>query len=230
MEFQVRHSSLPAGIEPAVPPAALAAIRAGEADVFGDLFMAHARSVYGFCGRRTGEWSHAEDLTSIVFLEAWRTRERAFVTQDGSPLAWLLGIARNVTAMSRRSRRRYDAALARFAGRAEARVASGASVVEDDALDAADRERVARLVAGAVSRLPRDVREVAELCLLAELDTAAAGHALGLPPSVVASRLGNARRQLRRLLRSREIGEPSWLIGNEQGERLPGAAADTKGA
>lgn len=46
----------------------------GEAAAFGVLFERHARGVYNACFRRTGEWSAAEDVTAVVFLEAWRRR------------------------------------------------------------------------------------------------------------------------------------------------------------
>jgi len=39
---------------------------------FEALFELHARTIYNFCFRRTGDWAQAEDLTSVVFLEAWR--------------------------------------------------------------------------------------------------------------------------------------------------------------
>jgi DNA-directed RNA polymerase specialized sigma24 family protein len=94
----------------------LTGVRNGDAQVFGDLYLAHARQVYSFCGRRTGNWTGAEDLTSIVFLEAWRTRERAFLV-EGSLRAWLFGIAAHVISTSERSGRRHRAALRRFAGR-----------------------------------------------------------------------------------------------------------------
>ena len=36
------------------------------------LFERHARTIYNYCFRRVGSWAVAEDLVSIVFLEAWR--------------------------------------------------------------------------------------------------------------------------------------------------------------
>ena len=47
-------------------------VRAGESLAFGQLFERHARAVYNYCFRATGNWSLAEDATSVVFLEAWR--------------------------------------------------------------------------------------------------------------------------------------------------------------
>jgi DNA-directed RNA polymerase specialized sigma24 family protein len=81
----------------------------GEAGAFGVLFDRHSRAIYNYCARRTGEWALAEDLTSIVFLEAWR-RRAAVVLAGDSALPWLYGVATNVVRNQRRSKRRYRAA------------------------------------------------------------------------------------------------------------------------
>src|SRR5260370_38449079 len=49
---------------------------------FGELFERHADRVYAHCFQRTGSWSMAEDLTSAVFLAAWRRRRGAPFTGD----------------------------------------------------------------------------------------------------------------------------------------------------
>ena len=49
----------------------------GDEQAFGILFERHAQTIYNYCFRRVGEWSAAEDLVSIVFLEAWRRRAKA---------------------------------------------------------------------------------------------------------------------------------------------------------
>jgi hypothetical protein len=46
----------------------------GDSRQFGTLFDRRARAVYNHCFRRIADWSAAEDLTSVVFLEAWRRR------------------------------------------------------------------------------------------------------------------------------------------------------------
>ena len=83
---------------------------AGEA--FGELFERHADRVYAHCFSRTGSWSMAEDLTSVVFLEAWRRREEVRFSGD-SALPWLLGVANNATAMQR-TLRRHNLLLAKL--------------------------------------------------------------------------------------------------------------------
>jgi RNA polymerase sigma factor (sigma-70 family) len=193
----------------------LESVHAGDAQTFGDLYLRHAHAVYSLCGRRSGDWPAVEDLTSIVFLEAWRTRERAFVSADGSLLPWLLGIAGNVTAMSRRSLKRYDAATARFAGRYETDPTIQVGV-EDEAIRASNQPYLQATINSALQALPRDQRVVAELCLLQGKTPREVSTVLGVPVSTVTSRLTNGRQRLRRLLRSSEIDEPSWLIGNSQ--------------
>ena len=53
-----------------------ARIRAGDHHAFGELFDKHARDVYNHAFRLTADWSVAQDVVSLTFLEAWRLRER----------------------------------------------------------------------------------------------------------------------------------------------------------
>src|ERR1035437_7811734 len=73
---------------------------------FGQLFERHSRAVYNHCFRRTASWSSAEDLTSIVWAEAWRRRKDVRLHGE-SILPWLLAVAntclRNLHASQRRS-------------------------------------------------------------------------------------------------------------------------------
>ncbi len=48
----------------------------GDSAAFATPFRRHGRTVYNYCFRRTDEWSTAEDLSSVVFLEAWRKRRQ----------------------------------------------------------------------------------------------------------------------------------------------------------
>jgi RNA polymerase sigma-70 factor (ECF subfamily) len=54
----------------------------GDAETFGVLFERHARAIYNFCFRRTGDWSMAEDLMSATFLQAWRRRTDARLADE----------------------------------------------------------------------------------------------------------------------------------------------------
>ncbi|MFI6014942.1 RNA polymerase sigma factor [Streptomyces sp. NPDC051243] len=164
-------------------------IRAGDHNAFGELFDACARSVYNHAFRLTGDWSTAEEVVSLTFLEAWRLRER-LDEEGGSPRPWLLGIATNVTRNLRRATRRHAAAIARLP-RDEA-VRDFADEVAGRVDDAAQLARV-RI---ALSRLRRADREVLALCVWSGLDYQAAAEALGVPVGTVRSRLSRARTKL----------------------------------
>jgi RNA polymerase sigma-70 factor (ECF subfamily) len=202
----------------------LAGVMRGEAAAFGRLYVRHARIVFAFCGRRSGDWSRAEDLTSVVFLEAWQCRHQAFLVQ-GSLRPWLLRVATTVIPASRRALRRHRAALGRFVGLRE--------------VVGAERDRDAHRAGAAMKRLSRPYRQVIELCLLGELTVAETGEVLGVPLSTARTRLGDGRARLRRLLRARswsragvrlgarlragsQATEPAWLTGPQEGERRIG--------
>lgn len=192
-ERHVRNPTLAVGHESAVDAgdAALwSRVRTGDAEAFGLLFERHARAIYNYCFRRVASWAAAEDLVSIVFLEAWRRRSKPL---PGKELPWLYGIATNVIRNRRRAERRYAAALRRiprpdpaasFADETDARV---------------DDERLMARALELLARLPRGEQEVFSLCAWSELSYEDAAVALGVPVGTVRSRLSRARRRLREL-------------------------------
>lgn len=165
--------------------------RAGDGEAFGVLFERHARTIYNFCFRRVGDWSVAEDLVSVVFLEAWRRRAKELPPDKVLP--WLFGIATNVVRNRRRSERRFAAALRRvpipqpspdFSGDADGRI---------------DDEAQMQQVLALLSELPRRESEVFALCAWSGLSYEDASIALGIPIGTVRSRLARARVRLREL-------------------------------
>jgi RNA polymerase sigma factor (sigma-70 family) len=182
------------------------AAAAGEHAAFGQLFDRHATAVYNYLYRRTADWSAAEDLTAAVFLQAWRRRGEVVFDRD-SALPWLLGVARLQLRNATRSRARYLAALSRAGRQAvpEAVLADPADLVARR-LDDAQQVRDLR---AAIARLPRQQREVIELCVYAALDQQAAALSLGVSVSTVKSRLHRARQRLANELRTPQPGTPA---------------------
>jgi RNA polymerase sigma-70 factor (ECF subfamily) len=176
-----------------VEPNLRARIRAGDPDAFGLIFDEYARAVYNLGFRLTANWSAAEEVVSLTFLEAWRLRAR--IDPGGESLQpWLLGIAVNVCRNLARASRRHQAALSRI---------PPPPAVPDFAEDLAGRLDDAarlRLVAKALAALRRSEREVIALCVWSELDYATAAMALGVPVGTVRSRLSRARRRLQKLV------------------------------
>jgi RNA polymerase sigma-70 factor (ECF subfamily) len=166
-------------------------VRGGDGDAFGLLFERHATGIYNYCFRRVGDWAVAEDLLSIVFLEAWRRRDKEL--DPDKVVAWLYGIATNVVRNRRRAERRYAAALQRVtAARPEPLVTE----LSDERL--AD-ERQMKHVLALVSALPRREQDVLALSVWAGLSYEETAAALAIPVGTVRSRLSRARRRLRHL-------------------------------
>jgi RNA polymerase sigma factor (sigma-70 family) len=183
----------------------------GEADAFGELFERHATSVYNFLFRRCADWAAAEDLTSIVFLEAWRKRRKVELAHD-SALPWLLGAATNVLRNRSRAERRYRSALDRLPSFPE-RWGSG-----DDAVERLTEEEKMRDILAVLSRIPRREQDVIVLCVWAGLSYEEAAIALRLLVGTVRSRLFRGKGRLCELLegcgyRSSGVIEPR--IGQE---------------
>jgi RNA polymerase sigma-70 factor (ECF subfamily) len=155
-------------------------------EAFGALYERHVRSVFAFCARRTGDLALAEDLTSVVFLEAWRRRSSVRLSGT-SALPWLLGTAHNVLRNQRRSLRRHRAALARLS-------ADGASPSgEEEAIARMDAQRALAAALREIALLPQDQRDAVNLVLWSGLSYQEAAEALGVPIGTVRSRIGRAR-------------------------------------
>jgi RNA polymerase sigma-70 factor (ECF subfamily) len=164
----------------------------GAGEAFGELFERHADRVYAHCFSRTGSWSMAEDLTSVVFLEAWRRRNEVRFSGD-SALPWLLGVANNATRNAQRSLRRHNLLLAKLPPPGEE------ADIASDAATRVDQERLAQHLLCAMRGLRQAEQEVLALCDWAGLSYAEAAVAMGVPEGTVRSRLFRARQHLRDL-------------------------------
>jgi RNA polymerase sigma factor (sigma-70 family) len=194
-------------------PQLRARARAGDADAFGAVFDACAKSVYNHAFRLTGDWSAAEEVMAMTFLEAWRSRER--IAEDGGSLRpWLLGIATNLARGQRRAARRHRNVLARLAVAGD--VPDFADDVSGQIDDAARIKALHRALAG----LPRPELEVLALCVWSGLGYAEAAEALGIPVGTVRSRLSRARAKLVKLTDKELRGnsrEPPAISGQLMG-------------
>lgn len=162
---------------------------AKDPEAFAELFRRHSRAVYAYCARRTGDLELAEDLTSVVFLEAFR-RRRKLQLSSTSALPWLLGVANNVTRSTHRSLRRYRSALGRVPPPTDR-----ASAEDDAMVRARAQECLARAVE-VLRPLSQAERDVVLLVLWSELSYVDTASSLGIPIGTVRSRLFSARRKV----------------------------------
>ncbi|WP_460662810.1 RNA polymerase sigma factor [Kribbella swartbergensis] len=175
----------------------------GDSEAFGRLYDRHAQAIYNFLYRRTASWSDAEDLTSTVFLHAWRRRTEVVLDRD-SALPWLLRTADYTVRNEWRAKLRYRRALA-----AAHLLADHVRDHADDVAGRLDDDQRIQQARASLKRLPKQEREIVELCIWAGLDQQAAAVALDVPLGTVKSRLSRARKHLRELNLLSTVETPS---------------------
>jgi len=173
--------------------ALLATARRSDPDEFGTLFDLHRDRVFRHALRLTRSLHDAEDITGIVFLEAWRRRE-SMREVDGSVIGWLLVTTNNVHRNFSRASRRYQHILSVLPMPENS---PDPTNTVDDRLDSDARRAGLRR---ALAQLPRRDVDVLSLCVIEELSTAVAAAVLGVAPGTVKSRLSRAKSRLVALL------------------------------
>jgi RNA polymerase sigma-70 factor (ECF subfamily) len=138
------------------------------------------QSVYAYVAYRIGSGPDAEDATSEVFARALRYKSK-FDSSRGTPIAWLLGIARRVLA-----ERANDDRLTV----AEVPDAAAPGTLEDDSVNRVTMQ-------SAVATLGERDRELVALRYGADLTAAQLGELLELRPNAVEVALHRALRRLR---------------------------------
>ncbi|WP_237102048.1 RNA polymerase sigma factor [Nonomuraea sp. MG754425] len=151
-----------------------ARIRSGDKSAFSQLFDEYAKAVHNHAFRLTANWSEAEDVMALTFLEAWRLRGR-IDAEGGSLRPWLLDIATNVARNSRRAARRHADALSRMPRE------EPVPDIADEAIGRMDDAERLAAVKPAYGKLRKREQDVFALCVWAGLDYAQAAEALGLP-------------------------------------------------
>lgn len=173
----------------------------GTAASFASLYRRYHQRVFRKAYFRVQDVSDAEDITAMVFLEAWRSRARVRIV-DGSLLPWLLVVTSNVSLNHERSRRRYRRLLARLPP-----VGDEVDPAEY-AAERLDSYRRSNALTVALGRLKSRERTIVDLCLVEELPLATVARALNIPVGTVKSRLHTARRKLRTHLADPDIHLP----------------------
>ncbi len=161
----------------------------GDATAFGRVFDRHGDLVYRFVRRRVGSDVVAEDITSQVFLEAWRRRSEITLL-DGSLRAWLIGVARNLERRHWRSSERGTRATRRLSMHRDS-----ADPIEQ-AIERLDHKAELAQIQDRLDRLSAAHREVILLWAWEELSYDEIAQVLDVAVGTVKSRLGRARQKL----------------------------------
>lgn len=169
-------------------------IAAGDAGAFEHVYHQHADRVHGYAYRRSGSWDIADEITSGVFLEAWRRRTQVDLEPDEAILPWLFGVARNLLLNAGRKNQRYQRFLSTHVPQ------ESMPDFADDVADQLDSRQQLDLLRLALEHLGDDDRDLLLLCVSEGLTPSEVAIALGIPAGTVRSRLSRARARLRTLL------------------------------
>jgi RNA polymerase sigma-70 factor (ECF subfamily) len=164
-------------------------VRRGDGAAFGVVYDRHQRRVFGFCRRATGSVDAADDLTALVFLEAWRKRANVRIVDD-SIVGWLLVTAGYVVKNQARSERRFRHVLSRIP------VPADEPDLSVEVLDRLAGEAAGARTQQAFTMLSDRDREILTLCVLEELPLVQVSELLRVPLGTVKSRLSRAKSRL----------------------------------
>jgi RNA polymerase sigma-70 factor, ECF subfamily len=153
------------------------------------LYEEHARALWHYAWRLTGDASRAQDVVQETLLRAWQHPE---VTDDceRSARSWLFTVARHVIIDESRSLR-Y---------RREVSAPDGSGVPEPTGPDEVNAALDRMLINEALARLTPDHRAVVQRSYAQGWTTAEIAADLGIADGTVKSRLHYALRTLRRIL------------------------------
>ncbi len=156
--------------------------------LFAEVYRETATKIYGYCYRRLGSPSDAEDAAAEVYLVAWRRRRDLFATE--TVLAWLYAVASRVVANQLRGRwrayRLFGRVMSRSSHETVADIASSVAASVDAQLD----------VRFVLERLTTTDREILRLRYWEELTTAEIARVVGLREGTVRTRIFRVRRSL----------------------------------
>lgn len=169
--------------------------RGGEA-ALGVLYDRHIRAIYTVALRIIGDRQTAEEVVQDVFQSVWQTAA-SFQVGRGSPVAWLLSIARHRSIDATRSKR--ERARSREQTLDPSWALSEESHTEHEVVRRALRDEVR----AALGTLPTQQRQAIELAYYGGLSGAEIAARLGEPLGTVKTRLRLGMLKLRDLLEAR---------------------------
>jgi len=169
----------------------LDSITDGDRSAMHVLYARHHVRVYRFILRMVRDATTAEDLTSQVFLDVWRTASQ--FQRRSQVSTWLLSIARFKALTALRQRRHED-------------------IDQEEMLEIADesetpeaslgRSTTNAILRACVAKLSPAHREIIDLVYYHEKSVEEVGQLIGIPQSTVKTRMFYARKQLADLLKT----------------------------
>ncbi|MFL6815338.1 MAG: sigma-70 family RNA polymerase sigma factor [Bradyrhizobium sp.] len=153
-------------------------------------YSRHNLRVYRFVLRIVRNATLAEDLTSQVFLDVWRTARQ--FERRSQVCTWLLSIARFKALTALRQRRHEDIDQEHVLEIADQ---------SDTPETSLERNKTSAILRACIAKLSAAHREIINLVYYHEKSVEEVGAIIGIPQSTVKTRMFYARKQLADLLR-----------------------------
>jgi RNA polymerase sigma-70 factor, ECF subfamily len=169
----------------------LDSITDGDRSAMHVLYARHHVRVYRFILRMVRDATTAEDLTSQVFLDVWRTASQ--FERRSQVSTWLLSIARFKALTALRQRRHEDIDQEEILEIADDSETPEASL---------DRSSTCAILRACVAKLSPAHREIINLVYYHEKSVEEVGQLIGIPQSTIKTRMFYARKQLANLLKT----------------------------
>ena len=166
----------------------------GDQSALATLYDTTNRLVFGLILRIVNDWATAEEVSLDVYTQVWRKAD-TYDGKRGTPLAWLMTIARSRAIDRIRSGKKEQQSKEPLESVGEV-TATGSSPEEDTAIS--ERKRMVRSALGTLSPEQREVIELAYYSGLSHSEIAA--H-LGQPLGTVKTRTRLGMMKLREILR-----------------------------
>ena len=178
-------------------------VAGGDQSALTDLYNTTSSLIFGFVLRFLGDGFAAEEILIDVYKQVWHQASR-FDSNRGSPLAWLITIARcraidRLRFIKRQQELRQNFAKEPGQGRRTINPEQALFILEQQ-----------KLVRSALNQLPPEQREVIELAYYSGLSHSEIAAQLALPLGTVKTRIRLAMIKLRDSL-STLRGEPRLL-------------------
>ncbi len=159
------------------------AIARGEEKALRELIRLMQGRVYAYCYSLLGQEEDAEEITSEVFFQVWRSAKK--FRGDSKATTWIFGIARNLCLNHLRRKKLQFMEL-----------------LETDAVYEPEEEPEydPELVKKAMEKLSPLHREVLYLAYYEELPYSKIAEILGIPENTVKTRVFNAKRKLKEII------------------------------
>lgn len=184
----------------------LRSVASGDARALGELYDLHAGAVMGVCLRVLGDRAEAEEVVADVFMQVWSQAAR-YDPARGSPLGWIVTIARTRAIDRRRAmgRRPEGEAIEErtWAG------GGGPAAPASPELEAEVSQRRER-IRGALDALEARQRRAVELAFYDGMSHSEIAAQLGEPLGTVKTRIRTGLMRLRDSLLS--IGEEGAAV------------------